>query len=58
MTPVANLPPVSTTPVADLPLVSTTPSANFATGNAGIVDTIQVADLPPCQRYRRHCPFF
>jgi hypothetical protein len=36
MTPVANLPPVSTTPAAKLPPVSTTPAANFATSFASL----------------------
>jgi hypothetical protein len=45
MTPVANLPPVSTTPAAKLPPVSTTPvanlppAANFATSFTSVVDT-------------------
>jgi|LakMenE01Jun11ns_1017448.scaffolds.fasta_scaffold9686595_1 hypothetical protein len=39
MTPVANIPPVSTAPIANLPLVSTSPTANYATGADGVVDT-------------------
>ncbi len=38
------MPPLSTTPVAYMPPVPVTPAANFATGTAGIIDT--VANLP------------
>jgi hypothetical protein len=39
MTPVVNLPPVSTTPAAKLPPVSTTQVAKFAAGFTSVVDT-------------------
>ncbi len=39
MTPVANLPSVSTSLVENLPPVSMTPTVNFATGTAGVVNT-------------------
>jgi hypothetical protein len=39
---------VSTTPVANLPPVSTTPAVNFATGTTIVVDT--VANLPPVSK--------
>jgi hypothetical protein len=54
LTPVANLPPASTTPVANLPPESTTPAANFATSTAGVVDTGgKFTNYHRCQRHRR-----
>jgi hypothetical protein len=49
MTPVANLPPVSTTPAARLPPVSTTPAANLppvCKANLNVVFAVNFMHFP------------